>query len=194
MSARAPERSASDLRRRAATIATLLCAIVALLLLGLPSLVWAAQLSRADAAMRQGMAWPSPRRSDSLPIATDPAQLALAWSALGTAIAARPAHPYAYRLRGQVALASGDAAAAARWFALALALAPRDRLVAWELALAYERLGDSERTGAAWRAAGLTERDFALRAAEALAAGDEAAARRWDDRTASYTAYLRANR
>jgi tetratricopeptide (TPR) repeat protein len=163
-----------------------LAALLALLLaLASPTLLWAYHLTRAGALLEAGLAWPTPRLADSLPGTGDAAALLAAREHLAAAERWRPEHPHAYRLAGHVALAQGDWRGAVEMLEAAVARAPRNPLLGWELGLAYERLwraepGDTElrdRMLAAWRGAGMAAATFEARAVEADAAGraDEAA-------------------
>lgn len=124
-------------RRRLVLVALVLAGLVVLLL---PWLVWAYHIQRAGALIEQGLLWPTPRQSDSLPLTRDVGLLAEAVAELEAARRWRPDHSYSYRLAGQVALARGDWEQAAAAFEQARLRAPRDPLPAWEAGLAYEQL------------------------------------------------------
>jgi tetratricopeptide (TPR) repeat protein len=163
-----------------------LALLVALLVaLASPTLLWAYHLTRAGALLEAGLAWPTPRLADSLPATGDAGALRAAREHLAAAERWRPDHPHAYRLAGHVALAEGDWQGAVELLEAAVARAPRNPLLGWELGLTYERLwraepGDTalrDRMLGAWRGAGMTVVALEARAVEAEVAGraDEAA-------------------
>lgn len=115
-----------------------LCSVVALLF-G-PTILWAYDIQQAGAAMERGMRWPEPRRSDSLPLATDDAALDDALTHLAAAQRWRAGDGYAFRLAGQVYAARQDWAQAAEAYEQAHALASAEPLVAWETSLIYEQM------------------------------------------------------
>jgi tetratricopeptide (TPR) repeat protein len=121
-----------------ALAATVLLAALAWLLA--PVLLWAYDIERAGALIDRGMAWPDPRRPDSLPQARDAAALEQALAYLDDAITRRPEHEHAYRLAGQVYAARGEWARAATAFERAAALAPANPLPRWEASLAYAQM------------------------------------------------------
>lgn len=127
-----------DLRRglvlAALALALLLAAAV------LPRLLWAFHIQRAGALIEQGLVWPEPRQTDSLPLTRDAGLLAEASAELEAARRWRPDDSYGYRLAGRVALARGDWALAVAALEQARLRAPRDPLPAWEAGLAYEQL------------------------------------------------------
>lgn len=111
-----------------------------LAVVALPRLLWAYHIQRAGALIEQGMVWPEPRQSDSLPLVRDVGLLAEASAELEAARRWRADDSYNYRLAGRVALARGDWVQAAAAFEQARLRAPRDPLPAWEAGLAYEQL------------------------------------------------------
>jgi tetratricopeptide (TPR) repeat protein len=130
---------------------------IALLGLGaivLPWLMWAHQINRAAELIEQGVSWPEPRWSDAIPSVADPQPLVQAREALAAAISWRPRHAYAYRLRGQIALAEGRWDEADAAYAEARRLAPTNRLIVWEQALVYE-----QRQGLDWTHLGRPDGD-----------------------------------
>lgn len=105
-----------------------------------PTIWWAYNVEKAGAFMDQGMAWPEPRLSDSLPTVTDNAALDGALGHLAAARRWRPTHFHAYRLAGQIYLARQDWLNAADSLRIAQALAPKHALVGWEVGLAFEQM------------------------------------------------------
>lgn len=105
-----------------------------------PSLLWAYNIERAGRLMDAGLAWPEPRRGDSLPQLRDPRALAGALDYLDAAIRWRPSDPYAHRLVGQVYAGLQKWPEAAAAFERARSLDPENPLPAWESALAYEQI------------------------------------------------------
>ncbi len=110
--------------------------------------LWAIDLERAGRLLDQGMAWPEPRRYDSLPSASDPAALDRAIALLEDAARRRPQHPHAYRLIGQALAAQRDWIAAAQAYERALALEPGNPLLRWEASLVYSRMAQAGREAA----------------------------------------------
>jgi tetratricopeptide (TPR) repeat protein len=100
-----------------------------------PTLWWAYDVERAGQLMERGLAWPEPRRFDSLPQVRDDAALAGALAYLDDAIRRRPNHPHAYRLAGQIQTARGDWPRAAEALDRARERAPADPLLGWEASL-----------------------------------------------------------
>ncbi|GAB4209029.1 MAG: hypothetical protein OHK0022_39460 [Roseiflexaceae bacterium] len=127
-----------DWRRGLVVLVLALAGLLAVVVL--PPLLWAYHIQRAGSLIEQGMVWPEPRASDSLPQTRDVGLLAEALAELQAARRWRPDDSYSYRLAGQVALARGDWEQAAAAFEQARLRAPRDPLVAWEAGLAYEQL------------------------------------------------------
>lgn len=130
-------------RRQIALTGLILVVLLLALSLARPGvrwLLWAYNVEQAGRLMDQGMVWPTPRLSDSLPQATDEAALQAALGHLAAAIGWRPDHYYAHRLAGQIHAARQD------WFAAvdaqnrARALAPKDPLVHWEASLVFETM------------------------------------------------------
>jgi hypothetical protein len=105
-----------------------------------PTIWWAYNVEKAGALMDQGMAWPDPRLSDSLPTVTDDAALDAALGHLAAAKRWRPTHYHAYRLVGQIYLAKGDWLRAVENYHIAQALDPKQPLLGWEAGLAYEQM------------------------------------------------------
>jgi tetratricopeptide (TPR) repeat protein len=170
---------------------------IALLGLGfvvLPWLIWAYQINRAARLIEQGVSWPAPRSSDTLPRVTDPPSLAQARTALDVAIDWRPDHVYAYRLRGQIALAEGRWEEAEAIYAEASRRAPDNPLIVWEQALAHEqRMGLGWLPAAdqaaqdrellqLWERAGLSVEQFIDRGEEARGKQQPGEALRWYER------------
>jgi tetratricopeptide (TPR) repeat protein len=169
-----------------------LAAVVGLLILAVPSALWAYEISRAGALVEHGLAWPTPRYVDSLPALRDDAALDKAQTHLANARRYRPNDPHADRLLGYVMLARGDWERAATAFNHARSHAPRNPLIAWEAALAYEQLYHINPTAPtraslreAWRAAGISPTELLRRAEEAHAAGRRAEAETWRARAAT---------
>ena len=105
-----------------------------------PTIWWAYNVEKAGAFMDQGLAWPDPRLSDSLPTVTDDTALNAALGHLSAAKRWRPTHYHAYRLVGQIYLAKGDWLRAAESYRIAQALDPKQPLLGWEAGLAYEQM------------------------------------------------------
>ncbi|MBC8160536.1 MAG: hypothetical protein H7Z42_04880 [Roseiflexaceae bacterium] len=127
-------------RRKWATIAAI-AAILGLTGVFLwPTLLWAYHTQRAGALADQALTWPSPRRSDSLPSVADAAAIETALGHLAAAKRWRPDHSQAYRLAGQIYLARADWPRAAAELEQAHTRSPREPLIAWEAALAYEQM------------------------------------------------------
>lgn len=131
------------LARSRTALARILIALVTLgvlsVLLG-PTLLWAYHIQLAGSQITQGLAWPTPRRSDSLPSVMNSVALDDALGHLAAAKRWRPQHSYAYRLAGQIALARADWARAAGELERARELSPGEPLIAWEASLAYEQM------------------------------------------------------
>lgn len=144
-----PQAGAPPLRHGARWAAAAL-AVLAVLLgagwLAAPVLLWAYDLERAGGLIDAGLAWPVPRRADSLPHARDAATLERALPLLAAATRHRPAHPHAYRLSGQVYAALGDWDRAATSYEQAVALAPDNPLMRYEASLVYSRMDEISRT------------------------------------------------
>lgn len=135
--ARLPSRVMS---RRLGLVFALCCGLGLLLWFSAPTLSWAWHLNRAGVLLETGLSWPVPHLADSLPTVADPALLETATYHVQQAIAARPDHPHAYRLRGRIAVAQAEWLAAAADFEKAASLQPGNPLPAWEALLAYEQL------------------------------------------------------
>jgi tetratricopeptide (TPR) repeat protein len=194
--------SSPALRRRGwrrPTIARLggAIALLGLEIVVLPWLMWAYQINRAATLIEQGVSWPAPRSSDTLPSVNDPQQLAQARAALDRAINWRPGHVYAYRLRGQIALAEGRWEEAEAFYAEASRLAPNNPLIVWEQALAHEqRMGlgwvppatsadlaaQDRELLQLWERAGLSMEQFIDRGEEARGRQQPGEALRWYER------------
>ncbi len=86
------------------TVLALLGGIV----LGTPFLFWAYHVHKAGSYMEQGLVWPEPRYSDSLPSAVNDTALSHALVHLHQAARWRPAHFHSYRLQAQVHTALGQ--------------------------------------------------------------------------------------
>ena len=120
--------------------------VVAILVVGslsvlfAPLCLWAYSLNRAANEMRIGMQWPTPRLSDSLPVAVNQEALAQALTNLAVAERWRPEHAYAYRLAGQIYLARAAWPEAAASLKQAHLRSPKEPLIAWEMSLAYEQM------------------------------------------------------
>ncbi|HYF62765.1 MAG TPA: tetratricopeptide repeat protein [Herpetosiphonaceae bacterium] len=183
---RAQSRQAPRSRRWSRRTVSVAAAALALLGLGsivVPWLMWAAQINRAAELIEQGISWPEPRSSDTIPTVSDPQRLAEARLALDAAIGWRPDNAQAFRLRGQIAMAEGGWAEAKTAFGEAGRRAPANPLIIWEQALAHERRygigwapADPAQTGELrrlWQQAGMSMERF-------IARGDEA---RFRDRT-----------
>jgi tetratricopeptide (TPR) repeat protein len=176
------------------------CGAVALLGIGylvLPWLMWSTQIDRAAALIEQGTSWPAQRSSDTIPAVSDPQRLAQARAALDAAIGWRPGDAYAYRLRGQIALAEGRWEEAETAFGDASRRAPTNPLIAWERALAYERrrwsgwepeIGQPEDNDLRqlWQQAGLNMDQFIARGDEARHSQRPDEALRWYKRASMF--------
>src|SRR5581483_169905 len=77
-------------------------ALLALVWLAAPLLLWAYDIERAGALMDVGMRWPDQRDVSSLPQLRDRQALEQALLYLDSAMRRRPAHAHAYRLSGHV--------------------------------------------------------------------------------------------
>ncbi len=112
------------------------------LIAALPSMLWAYNIDRASRALEQGLVWPNPRRSDSLPQLRDDDALGRGLAHLAAAIHWRPTDAYAYRLAAQAYAAREEWLSAAQEAERASTLAPNNPLIAWERALVYEQLAE----------------------------------------------------
>jgi hypothetical protein len=122
------------------TLALLACILLALAWLLAPALRWAYDIERAGRLMDDGLAWPTPRKADSLPQARDAQALDRALEYLDDAIRQRPDHPHAYRLAGETYAARADWEQAAAMLNQARARAPQNPLYAWETSLIYAQM------------------------------------------------------
>ena len=131
--------------RRATLIvlASVVLLVGVLLVWATPTLLWAYNVQQAGARMQRGLTWPEPRRSDSIPRATDNAALEAALGHLAAAVAQRPNDAHAHRLAGEVYLAQGDWRRAVEAYSQARTLAPKNPMIAWETGLAYEQLAQA---------------------------------------------------
>jgi hypothetical protein len=118
----------------------LACIALALSWLLTPTLRWAYDIERAGRLMDVGMAWPTPRRADSLPRARNKQALDRALEYLDDAEHRRPEHPHAYQLAGQIYAARADWERAAAMLDQARARAPQNLLYAWEASLIYNQM------------------------------------------------------
>lgn len=152
------ERNRSQLRqappgrppvRRVLIPALLLLMLLIAGVLGAPVLRWAYAIERAGQLIDAGMAWPTPRRFDSLPAERDRAALEQALTYLDIAAQRRPTHPHAYRLIGQVYAAEGDWLRSAEAYERALAWAPDNPQIRYEASLVYARADQVSHTAAA---------------------------------------------
>jgi hypothetical protein len=121
-------------------LALLGAALLALVWLGGPLLLWASDIERAGALMDAGMRWPDPRGATSLPQLRDRQALEQALTYLDAAMRTRPAHAHAYRLSGQAYAALGDWEHAAAAYEQAISRAPANELVRWEASLVYDQM------------------------------------------------------
>ncbi len=182
------------LTRRRLWVPAGLIALISVGYLILPGLIWAYHVERAGRLMDQGMQWPSLPLSDSLPRVSDPAALRRADALLGTALAWRPDHAHAYRLRAQIDLAEGRWQEASANLERASQLAPANELIHWDQALAREQqLGTDwnatlvpeldrvrdEQLLRLWQAAGIDVQQLISRGEEAYSAQRFAEALRW---------------
>jgi len=196
----AQSRSVVLLRRWPRPTIAASCGAIALLGIGyivLPWLMWSVQINRAAALIEQGTSWPAQRSSDTIPGVSDPQQLAQANVALNAAISWRPGDAYAYRLRGQIALAEGRWDEAELAFAESSRRAPTNPLIAWEQALAYERrrwnswepaVGQPQHSNLRqlWQQAGLDMEQFIARGDEARLSQRPEEALRWYKRASVF--------
>lgn len=122
----------------------LIGAVVLLIALGALAsrpVLWWYNLQRAGAALSQGLEWPTPRRADSLPIATDPAALQTALGHLAAAARWMPDSARPHRLAMYAYAAELDWVRATESAEAALARTPADRTLAFEAGLMYQQLG-----------------------------------------------------
>ncbi|MGH2544081.1 MAG: tetratricopeptide repeat protein, partial [Ardenticatenaceae bacterium] len=122
-----------------ARVAVLL-ALVVLLLIATPFVLWAYNVERAGQLMERGLAWAEPRYVDTLPVAHDRGALEDALGHLAAAMRWRPDHEYPYRLAGQIYTARGEWLQAAESYEQARLRAPDNPLLAWEAGLVYEQM------------------------------------------------------
>jgi hypothetical protein len=121
-------------------VALLVCILLSLAWLLVPTLRWAYDIERAGRLMDVGLAWPTPRQFDSLPHAHNPQALDQALAYLDDAMRRRPDHPHSYRLAGQIYAARADWERATDMLKQARAHAPQNPLYAWESSLIYDQM------------------------------------------------------
>jgi tetratricopeptide (TPR) repeat protein len=192
-----PTTPAQRTRRLPLRAGWLLGGIAALLCLGtlfLPELMWAYHVERAGRLIDQGMRWPDQPMSDSIPVVRAPEALRRADAQLRDALVWRPDNAYAYRRRGQIAMAEGRWQEAVALLETARQHAPENDLIIWEQALVREQqlginwdsavapeldLIQDQQLQTLWQAAGLDVQQFINRGEEARAQQRFAEALRW---------------
>lgn len=105
---------------------------------GAPHLFWAYRIQKAGALMEQGMVWPDPRYSDSLPQTVNALALSNSLVHLDRAQRWRPQHFHGYRQQARVHMALGEWLAAERYITQARHRADANPLVQFDATLVYE--------------------------------------------------------
>ena len=134
--------SATPARKFAAglALALTLAALGAGAFFGTPFLFWAWHIHRAGAFMEQGLVWPDPHYSDSLPTSVNALALGHALDQLDRAQGWRPRHFHAYRLRARIFMALKRWIEAEQAIARARQRAPLNPLVQFDGVLIYEQM------------------------------------------------------
>lgn len=135
----------SVVRQRGSTSAALfwlllLVALLPLLWYLVPAVFATYYAQQAGILRERAIAWPQPRRSDSLPELRDQAAATAALDQLRAAILWQPDKADLYRRTAEIHAANSHWNAAADALGDAQRLEPNDPLAAWELALVTERL------------------------------------------------------
>lgn len=121
-------------------LALTLAALGAVAFFGTPFLFWAWHIHRAGSFMEQGLVWPDPHYSDSLPTPINALALGRALDQLDRAQDWRPRHFHAYRVRARIFMALGQWIEAEQAIARARQRAPLNPLVQFDGVLIYERM------------------------------------------------------
>jgi len=139
--ARAPEPISLERRisGRAVLVPLALFLLVVVVMLW-PTLRWAYHVERAGTLLDAGLAWPTPRRADSLPRLVDNQALSQALVHLERAQRIRPNDAHAYRLAGYAYAAQGAWSRAIASFNRAHVLVPGNPVLPWETSLIYEQI------------------------------------------------------
>ena len=108
--------------------------------MGTPFLFWAYHIHQAGSYMEQGLVWPEPRYSDSLPAAVNATALGHALGHLHQASRWRSDHFHSYRLQAQVHTALGQWRDAEMNIARARQRAAGNPLVHLDAVIVYEQI------------------------------------------------------
>jgi tetratricopeptide (TPR) repeat protein len=139
----AHDRSSAGWRRYLTSGVVLVLALGVILTLAFwfhPSLLAAYNVERAGRLMDAGLAWPEPRVLESVPVSRNDQALDQALGHLAAALRWQPDSVHAYRLASQIYAARQAWMQAAEALEQAQVLEPKNTLVAWERALAYEQI------------------------------------------------------
>lgn len=139
-------------RRRRANYAPLVCLLLVasmpIAMYCVPVLLWTYHIQRAGSLLDRALAWPEQRVADALPVLRDSDAANSALDQLHAAEQWRPDEATTNQRAAQVYAAQGKWTMAADALTDALRSRPNDPLIAWDLALMYERMLDQVRYAA----------------------------------------------